>query len=212
MKIKICGLRDTENIKAVAALNPDFMGFIFYGPSPRFVGKPVAETLNALPSFIYKTAVFVNERGEVIDELIDNYKFDVIQLHGDESPAFCASFHHKVKVIKAFGLNNFNFAQLDPYVNKVDFFLFDAKTDIYGGSGKTFDWAEIDNYKLNVPFFLSGGLALENLEEVKKISHPQFYGVDLNSKFETEPGMKNIEKLTKAFYIIKQTHSNELRS
>ena len=212
MKVKICGLKDTENIKAVAALNPDFMGFIFYGPSPRFAVDVNDEALKAIPASVFKTAVFVNEDEDTVNELIARYNFDAVQLHGDETPDFCASFQNKVKVIKAFGLNNFNFDQLNDYVNKVDFFLFDAKTDIHGGSGKTFDWTEIDNYKLNVPFFLSGGLALDNLEEVKKISHPQFYGVDLNSKFETGPGIKNIEKLKKAFDIIKQTDSNELRS
>ncbi len=212
MKIKVCGLKDPENIKAVAALKPDFMGFIFYGPSPRYVRAPMQETLKAIPEHIYKTAVFVNETETAINALIDEYNFDAIQLHGDENPEFCASFRDKVKVVKAFGLNNFNFAQLDEYIDKVDFFLFDAKTAIYGGSGETFNWAEIDNYKLNIPFFLSGGLALANLEEVKKLSHPQFYGVDLNSKFETAPGMKNIAQLEKAFDIIKQTYSNELRS
>jgi phosphoribosylanthranilate isomerase len=212
MKIKVCGLKDPENIKAVAALNPDYMGFIFYGPSPRFVDKLHDETLNVIPASISKTAVFVDESVGAINELIDKYNFNAIQLHGDESPEFCASFKSKVTVIKAFGLNNFNFEQLNSYVNHVDFFLFDAKTDIYGGSGKTFNWTEIDNYKLDVPFFLSGGLALDNLEEVKKINHPQFYGVDLNSKFEIAPGVKNIEKLEKAFDIIKQTYSNELRS
>jgi len=212
MKIKVCGLKVDENIEAVAALNPDYIGFIFYRPSPRFVDDLHHQILKQIPASIYKTAVFVNEDSDAINELIDRYDFNAIQLHGDESPEFCASFKNKVKVIKAFGLNNFNFGQLNAFVGKVDFFLFDAKTEIYGGSGKTFNWNELDNYKLDVPFFLSGGLALENLEDVKKITHPQFYGVDLNSKFETAPGIKDIEKLEKAFSLIKQTYSNELRS
>src|ERR1700742_1656252 len=105
MKIKVCGLTDTENIKAVSALNPDFMGFIFYGPSPRFADNLDEETLKAIPASICKTAVFVNENAGHVHGLIDKYNFDVIQLHGDESPEFCASFLTKVKVIKAFGLN-----------------------------------------------------------------------------------------------------------
>ena len=213
MKIKICGLKDPENIKAVSALAPDYLGFIFYRPSPRFVNDVPFEQLNNIPSSILKTAVFVNESFEKVNELIDKYSFNVIQLHGNESAEFCGSFKSKLKVIKAFGLNNdFNFEQLIAYQNKVDFFLFDAKTEIHGGSGKTFDWSILNKYAMDIPFFLSGGLSLDNLEEIKNISHSQFYGVDLNSKFETEPGIKNINKLEMAFDIIKQNITNELRS
>jgi len=207
MIIKVCGLKENENIKAVTTLNSDYMGFIFYSPSPRFVNELNEDALNNIPSAISKVGVFVNETAETINELIDKYHFDTIQLHGQESPEFCASFRNKVKVIKAFGLNNsFNFAQLNDYVDKVDFFLFDTKTEIHGGSGKTFNWGVLDNYSLNIPFFLSGGLSLDNLEEVKRISHPQFYGVDLNSRFETSPGIKDIELLNKAFNIIKTSN------
>ena len=213
MKIKICGLRDQENIKAVEALRPDFIGFIFYDRSPRFVKSVPFEILNNIPASISKTAVFVNEDAGKINNLIDQYGFNAVQLHGNESPEFCNEFKNKVTVIKAFGLDgNFDFEQLAVYKGKVDFFLFDTKTDIHGGSGKTFDWSVLNNYTLDIPFFLSGGLSLDNLEEVKNIDHPQFYGVDLNSKFETEPGIKNIGKLEKAFDIIKQNITNELRS
>ena len=206
MKIKVCGLKVPENIKAVSALNPDYVGFIFYGPSPRFIDELTLEALNQLPSYITKTAVFVNETKEKVSQLIDQYHFDAIQLHGDESPEFTAYFKGKVKVLKAFGINeDFDFNRLNAYKNSVDFFLFDTKTPIHGGSGKTFDWNILNNYKLDIPFFLSGGLSLENLEEIRNFSHPQFYGVDLNSKFEIEPGMKDINKLEKAFDIIKQT-------
>jgi len=206
MKIKVCGLKDPENIKAVAVLCPDYMGFIFYGPSSRFVNDLYAEPLNDIPASIYKTCVFVNEDEENINKQIDKYSFNAIQLHGDESPEFCNSFRNKVTVIKAFGLHgDFNFDLLNGYSNSVDFFLFDSKTPIHGGSGKTFDWSVLDGYKLGVPFFLSGGISLDNIDEIKNIDHPQFYGVDLNSKFETAPGIKNIEQLEKAFDIIKQT-------
>jgi len=213
MKIKVCGLRDPQNIEQVAGLNPDYMGFIFYGSSPRFVADVPAETLNALLSSITKTAVFVNETAENINGLIDQFKFDAIQLHGNESAEFCAEFKGRVKVLKAFGLNDsFDFEQLNAYIDKVDFFLFDTKTDIHGGSGKTFDWGILDKYQLDIPFFLSGGISLDNLEEIKKITHPQFYGVDLNSRFEIAPGVKNIEKLKVAFAAIKQFDTNEIRS
>jgi phosphoribosylanthranilate isomerase len=214
MKIKVCGLKDPENIEAVAALNPDYLGFICYGLSPRYIGQLSTETFKKLPGNIKKTAVFVNESAQIINSLIHAYNFDVIQLHGDESPEFSHSFRDRVTVFKAFGLDeNFDFSQLDNYVNKVDYFLFDTKTAAYGGSGKTFDWGMLENYKLDVPFFLSGGISLDNLEEIKKINHPQFYGVDLNSRFETAPGVKDTGKLKQAFDIInKQTITNEIRS
>jgi phosphoribosylanthranilate isomerase len=213
MKIKVCGLRDPENVKAITALAPDYMGFIFYGHSPRFVGDMHTDSLNNIHSSIKKIAVFVNESAENIEKLIDKYGFDAIQLHGSESPEFCNSLRHKAQIIKAFGIDsNFNFDQLEAYTDKVDFFLFDTKTDIHGGSGKTFDWAIINKYMLDVPFFLSGGIGPENLEEVKNIRHPQFYGVDLNSKFETSPGIKNIAQLEKAFKSLSKPFTNEVRS
>ena len=206
MKIKVCGLKDRENIKAVTTLRPHYMGFIFYTPSPRFVGSLPAEVLDNIPPYIEKAAVFVNEKAETINKLIDKYNFDIIQLHGGESAEFCASFKNKVTVFKAFGISSdFDFEQLKDYADSVDFFLFDAKTAIYGGSGNTFDWTVLDKYKLNIPFFLSGGIGPDNIEEVKNINHPQFYGIDLNSKFETAPGIKNIEQLEQAFETIKQT-------
>lgn len=213
MKIKVCGLRDKENIKAVTALSPDYLGFIFYGLTPRFVGDFPKENLEGISSTIIKTAVFVNESAENISALIDKYKFDAIQLHGNEGPEICALFKGRVKVIKAFGLSeDFDFEQLYAYADHVDFFLFDTKTNIHGGSGLSFDWSILDKYELDIPFFLSGGLSLDNLDEVKNITHPQFYGVDLNSKFETGPAMKDIDKLEKAFALIKQIDTNEIRS
>jgi phosphoribosylanthranilate isomerase len=213
MKIKVCGLKEPDNINAVASLAPDYMGFICFDRSPRFIGDLPFEILDRLPSSIKKTAVFVDESESKINQLTEAYGFDAIQLHGDESPDFCNSFKSKVEVIKAFGLHpGFDFDKLDAYNGKVDFFLFDTKTELHGGSGKAFDWNILDKYNLNVPFFLSGGLGLENLEAVKNIDHPQFYGVDLNSRFETSAGIKDVEKLTKAFELIKRSYVNELRS
>ncbi|MES2064703.1 MAG: phosphoribosylanthranilate isomerase [Bacteroidota bacterium] len=213
MKIKVCGLRDHDNIKAVEALAPDYMGFICYDGSPRFIGTMEDDELVNISTNITKVGVFVNEDADSISKLIYKYKFDAIQLHGSESPAFCDMFKHEVQVIKAFGIDaDFDFAKLDAYKNNVNYFLFDTKTPVHGGSGQTFDWGILDKYKLNVPFFLSGGLSLDNLEELKKIKHPAFYGVDLNSKFELSPGLKDIDKLTQAFNTINTFSSNEVRS
>ena len=204
MKIKICGLKHPDNIKSIMALAPDYVGFICYAPSPRYASDLQTETLDLLPESIYKTAVFVNEQPETISKLIDTYNFDAVQLHGNEDPEFCSVLKDKVTVIKAFGLDeNFDFESLNEFADSVDYFLFDTKTDKHGGSGITFDWTLLDNYKLDIPFFLSGGLSLDNLETVRSINHPQFYGVDLNSKFEIEPGLKDITKLKKAFDILR---------
>jgi phosphoribosylanthranilate isomerase len=213
MKIKVCGLKYGDNIKAVMALKPDYLGFICYERSPRFIDDLDADILNNLPASIYKTAVLVDETAENINKLIDRLGFNAIQLHGDENPEFAAAFKNKVTVIKAFGLDNdFDFARLNDYVGKVDCFLFDTKTDIHGGSGKSFNWDILNNYKLDVPFFLSGGLSLDNLDEITKIAHPQFYGVDLNSRFETAPAVKDINKLEQAFSLLKKLNTHEIRS
>lgn len=201
MEIKVCGLKYQSNISEVAMLQPNYMGFICYPQSPRFMADtPFID----VPENITKTGVFVNENAERINELIAIYKFDAIQLHGDESPEFSESFMDKVVVIKAFGIDkDFDFGTLEPYEVSVDYFLFDTRTEKHGGSGQTFDWSLLDRYTMDIPFFLSGGLSLENLDQVKAIDHPQFYGVDLNSKFETEPGLKDINRLKKAFEILK---------
>ncbi|MGY4536349.1 phosphoribosylanthranilate isomerase [Mucilaginibacter sp. UYNi724] len=204
MKIKVCGLKYTDNIKAVEALKADYMGFICYDRSPRFIGGMDDDELVNIPTDIIKVGVFVDEDADSISKLIYKYKFDAIQLHGSESPQFCDMYRHEVQVIKAFGIDEkFDFGRLDAYKNSVDFFLFDTKTPVHGGSGMVFDWAILDSYKLDVPFFLSGGLSLDNLDEVKQIKHAAFYGVDLNSKFELSPALKDIDKLKQAFDKVK---------
>ncbi|MBL4678171.1 MAG: phosphoribosylanthranilate isomerase [Mucilaginibacter sp.] len=204
MVIKVCGLKYADNIKAIADLSPDYMGFICYEKSPRFIEGLAPEALFQQPSDIIKTGVFVNEDPDVISKLIYKYKFDAVQLHGNESPEFCALFKHEVEVIKAFGIDkDFDFGRLDAYKNSVDYFLFDTKTPAHGGSGLTFDWTVLDKYKLDIPFFLSGGLSVENISEIANIKHPAFYGVDLNSRFELSPGLKDIDKLKKAFFELK---------
>jgi len=212
MKIKVCGLKHPGNVEAVTGLEPDYVGFIFYPPSPRYVEDLDPELLAGIPTAIQKTAVFVNEDAEKINALLKKHEFAAIQLHGSESAGFCQSFRDRVTVIKAFGINgHFDFATLDAYANQVDYFLFDTKSAVHGGSGESFDWNLLNNYKLDIPFFLSGGISLDNLSEINKITHPQLYGVDLNSRFEISPGIKDIERLVKAFDLIKHT-AHEVRS
>lgn len=206
LKIKVCGMREEANIQALSQMQPDLMGFIFYPPSKRFVGLDFnQQMLKEIDHQVIKTGVFVNAHLNEVIEFSKLYGFKAVQLHGEESPEFCEEIKKEgFLILKAFGVNeDFNFEQLKPYKPFVDYFLFDTKVDFYGGSGKTFDWRVLENYHLDKPFFLSGGLSLENLEEVKSIKSPQFYGVDLNSKFEIEPGLKNIKKLKAAFKLIK---------
>ena len=202
MLLKICGLKDKENIEQIAALRPDFMGFVFYSPSKRFVGEGF--NMPVIPSEIKKVGVFVNAKADYIIEKIDRYKLDFIQLHGNESSSFCEVMSHLVKVIKAFGMDeHFDFNVLNAYKNVCEYFLFDTKTTEHGGSGKQFDWTLLEKYDNTVPFFLSGGIGLEEIKEVQNLPTGQagskfkVYCVDVNSKFEIEPGLKDIEKLKK---------------
>ncbi|RYE19610.1 MAG: phosphoribosylanthranilate isomerase [Sphingobacteriaceae bacterium] len=204
MKIKICGLKFPENIRAVAALKPDYIGLIFYPHSPRFVGYDVDEELAMLRLPAKKAGVFVDKDFSTIKNLIQKYQLDAVQLHGNEPAETCAVLRKNVEVIKAFGVDeSFDFKLLDAYKDSVDYFLFDTKTTDHGGSGKVFNWQILEKYHLNVPFFISGGLSNENISSVLQFKHPAFYGLDLNSRFEDEPGVKNIEKLKEAFDLIK---------
>lgn len=204
MIVKVCGMKFPDNITAVAALQPDYMGFIFYPASPRYLETPDVNALNHLPASTKKVAVFVNEDLENMREIIQQYQIDTVQLHGNESPEKCAALKPEVEVIKAFGVDEaFDFNQLKEYADQVNYFLFDTKTAAHGGSGEVFNWQILKNYQLPVPFFISGGLSNENLSEILKLKHPYFYGVDLNSRFEIKPGLKDLEKLTAAFVQIK---------
>ncbi len=198
MKIKVCGMKYPSNISELATLSPDLMGFIFYPPSKRFVGLDFnRDDLNSIEKTIAKTGVFVNATIAEVIEFGKLYGMKYIQLHGNENPAFCLEILNAgFKVIKAFGIDDeFAFDDLLAYADVVDFFLFDTKTPAYGGSGKTFNWQVLDKYSLEKPFFLSGGLNPDNIDEVKNIRHKAFFGVDLNSGFEIEHAVKDIEKL-----------------
>lgn len=197
MEIKICGIKYPDNAREVELLNPDFMGFIFYPKSSRYVGEyPDEKLFNLTNSTIKMTGVFVNEPIESILSKCRLYGLNVVQLHGDETPDMCQCIRKDYSVIKAFGLHSdFDFSVLSVYEGSCDFFLFDTKTDAYGGSGKKFSWELIEQYQLNTPFILSGGIDEETAGDLAKLNHPQFYGIDLNSRFETAPGLKDSQKL-----------------
>lgn len=188
-----------DNIAEVGALQPDLMGFIFYAKSKRFVGDAFSlESIQHLPESIKKVGVFVNESPKIIFEKVNRYKLDVVQLHGNESVADCQFLKDKnIDIIKAFSIDEeFDFNMLKSYQAVCDYFLFDTKTPKYGGSGKMFDWQLLENYNLNKPFFLSGGLNLEAIKKIKKLNYPMLVGLDFNSQIEDEDFKKNIQKVT----------------
>ena len=199
MKIKICGMKFQNNIAEIGSLKPDFMGFIFYPKSKRFVGENFSlEFIQNVSQSIKKVGVFVNESPEIILEKVNKFRLDIVQLHGNESVADCQFLQDEnIKIIKAFLVDEtYDFAVLKSYEPLCEYFLFDTKTPDYGGSGKTFDWQLLDNYKLEKPFFLSGGLNLESIEKVKKLNYPMLIGLDFNSQLEDEDFKKNIQKVT----------------
>ncbi len=213
MKLKICGMK--YNTQEVAALQPDYLGFIFYEKSPRnFDGD-----IPTLPENVKKVGVFVDADIAFAKANIEKYNLDVIQLHGSESPeyikelkSFCQTELVEVpektlEIWKVFGIKDtFDFDRLTPYEDLVDAFLFDTKGKAKGGNGYTFDWNALKEYSSKTPFILSGGIGLEEIENIKEIlgTHLPILALDVNSKFEEEPGRKNIESL--------QTFTSQLTS
>lgn len=198
MKIKICGITNSENLKEIISLKPDFMGFIFYPASPRYMKEKLhPDELVEIPKSIKRTGVFVDADLYEIDGVFWKYNLDFVQLHGNESPAVCKQLSSSgVKIIKAFRLDSdFNFEMLMDYIPFCEYFLFDTNSISYGGSGKKFNWEVLNKYKTGHPFFLSGGIGPFDAEEILSIHHPSLVGVDLNSRFEKSMGIKDADKL-----------------
>ena len=192
--LKVCGMKEAGNITELVALHPDFIGFIFHELSPRYCDRP-PETM--IPEYIRKVGVFVNKSQEYILLIKEEYQLDMIQLHGTESPDFCREIQQSVApVIKAFNLHDdFNFDTLKPYEEACAFFLFDASGPLAGGNGIIFNWQILEQYRGTTPFLLSGGIDENMAEAIKRINHPAFYGIDINSRFETLPGIKDVNKI-----------------
>lgn len=203
MKLKICGMK--LNTTEVAQLRPDYLGFIFWEPSSRFFEGKIPE----LPHTISKVGVFVNAELDYIINTVQKYQLQGLQLHGHETPDYCTKIaaelkklNHKVDIIKVFSIKEeFDFDVLTPYENVCDYYLFDTKGKLPGGNGYTFNWSVLKDYPSTKPFFLSGGIGLNNLDKINEfIKSPESkycYAIDVNSRFEIEPGLKNIEELQK---------------
>jgi phosphoribosylanthranilate isomerase len=196
-------MKYTQNRQEVEKLDVDFLGYIFYPRSKRFVGEtPEPGLFNSEKP---KVGVFVDENAFEILALSKNLGFEWVQLHGKENPKTCQLLKRQgLKIIKAFSVDeNFDFEITLPYEKVANYFLFDTKTENHGGSGQKFNWSILDKYEGHIPFFLSGGIGPEDEESILKINHPKLTGVDINSGFEDEPGLKNIEKLEKFITEIK---------
>ena len=197
MRLKVCGMRELENISALSELDPNYIGFIFWSESSRFVDKKTPP----LDKKIIKTGVFVDATFDYILTKIKDHQLDAVQLHGQESCSYCKVIKdYGLKVIKSFSIKNtFDFNTLEDYENSCDYYLFDTKGKLPGGNGFTFDWKILNKYPSQKPFFLSGGIGVDNLNEIKKLVKTKLpiHAIDVNSKFETAPGNKNIELLKK---------------
>ena len=195
MKFKVCGMK--YNPQEVAEIQPDYLGFIFWDKSSRYFDSHPLE----LPKDIKKIGVFVDATLDEILEIVKKHGLAGVQLHGNESPQLCKTLKkEKLEVIKVFSIkNDFDFSILDAYENSCDYYLFDTKGKLPGGNGYTFNWEILNEYPSKKPFFLSGGIGLGEIDKIKDIlsSDLPVYAIDVNSKFEDKPGLKNIEDLKK---------------
>lgn len=197
MNIKVCGITEMKQLQQLDGLDIDFAGLIFYKESPRYIGDKISkEDLKRADLDLKKVGVFVNpEMIEVLDA-IDEYGLDAVQLHGDESPEMCEDLSSEVEVIKAFRIKE-DVTDIDALVAAYDavcdYYLFDKAIDnSFGGTGKQFDWSVLTKAKIEKPFFLSGGIGVEDAVKIKAFKHPDFFGVDINSQFEKSPGVKDM--------------------
>ena len=211
MLIKVCGNRDPENIRDVASLTPMLMGFIFVESSPRNALDLDPSAVKHLPEYIRPVGVFVDASESKILQTCERYGLRIVQLHGNETPNMCASLRRKgLTVFKALGLSGqTNWIAMATYCNCVDMFILDSHQGNKGGSGKKFDWSILKTYPFATPFMLSGGIGPNDIEEITSVMRPGMAGIDVNSCFETEPGIKNIFALSKFILELRKYNEDE---
>ncbi len=204
MIIKVCGMREAQNIHDIEQLAIDWMGFIFYKKSPRYCN----DALTYMPRQVERVGVFVNHSLSEILKLILKYKLDIVQLHGQETPALCKQLQQLgIRVIKAMPIaTKEDLVLATAYEDVIDYMLFDTKSELGGGSGKQFDWSILNDYSLKIPFLISGGIGPQSLDSLRDFTHPQLIGYDLNSKFEISPGMKSLDLLAPFINELRRTN------
>ena len=201
MIVKVCGMREAENIRAVEALGVDWMGFIFWEHSSRYVSQLPAY----LPEKAKRVGVFVDAPLEVISQKVKDFGLGIVQLHGIEPPAYLrdlrAVLGDRIAIVKAFNIaTRYDLQLTSGYEGLADYFLFDTKAQLVGGNGTKFDWSVLAHYEGATPFLLSGGIGPDDANRVRAFSHPQLAGIDLNSRFEVAPAMKNVELIKQFLY------------
>jgi phosphoribosylanthranilate isomerase len=191
--IKVCGMRETSNIREIERIGTDMIGFVFYPESPRYVEKAP----EYLPQYVKRVGVFVNEKIETVQTTAIRFGLQYVQLHGEESPEYCRLLRQStIPVIKAFSISQEKDLQtVGMYEGLCDYYLFDTKCNEYGGSGKSFDWNILSGYTGRTPFILSGGISIDSIEAWKSFKHPQLAGIDMNSRFEISPGIKDVKRI-----------------
>ena len=198
MNLKVCGMTDFEQLKTLEELGIEFAGLIFYEGSKRFVSNKLEDQKSQIRNLqIKRVGVFVNARTEDIKEKVKEYGLSYVQLHGDESPEFCEEIKKFIPVIKAVRINDETklLNELRDYEEACDYFLFDTDSKHYGGTGKKFDWQILESVAIAKPFFLSGGIGLQDVTEINAFDHPMFYAIDINSKFEISHGIKDLKQV-----------------
>lgn len=211
MLIKVCGMSDPGNIRTVASLAPMLMGFIFYDKSPRNAIGLDPSSVKGLPPYIRPVAVFVNPSVDYTLDITERYGFKIVQLHGEESTGLCDELRKMgltvFKAISVSSINDINRAQV--YEGHADLFLFDTATPAKGGSGKKFDWDLLKRYNYRTPYLLSGGIGPEDIDSIVAAMRPGMAGIDINSRFESKPGIKDIPLLTKFILSLRKFNENE---
>jgi len=191
VKLKVCGLRDNAQ-EVINEINPHLAGFIYYKKSPRYVGDLEVSKIIAT----CKVGVFVNESLERVKELVIKDGLHIVQLHGDESADYCKALHSHAGVIKVFsGNEKMDQGLLESYAEDIDYYLFDTRDENFGGTGRSFDWEKLKDIELSKPVILSGGIGLEEAQQALKMENLKVYAIDVNSRFEIKPGLKNLEML-----------------
>ena len=209
MKIKVCGITSVEQLEQLAKMRIDLAGLIFVETSPRYAHVSLRDQAEEVRNCtIQKVGVFVNEEMKTIKDIINEFGLSAVQLHGDEDPSFSKELNDHIPVVKAFRVSGEEDIPelIKPFANSCSYFLFDTLAKgSYGGTGKTFNWSKLETAVIGKPFFLSGGISPAHVEQIKSFHHSSLFAIDINSRFETKPGIKNMRMVSEFKNELEQT-------